>query len=83
MGLGKEENNCRRLSDLDMEDLARRIDTFFSNRKTTNLMASSKKKVLQFAKSRGVNMNKSLIEVEEFPRNAYADELERFPVLKD
>lgn len=84
MGLGKKENNCQsRPFTMDMEDLARKAENFFRNRKASNPIVSSKKKVLQFAGSKGVDMNKSLIEVEEFPRHAYADELERFPILRD
>ncbi|UYI26322.1 hypothetical protein J0A71_01g01410 [Encephalitozoon cuniculi] len=68
---------------MDIEDLIKSADNFFRGRPSSNPMVSSKKKVLRFAKDNGVDMNKSLIKAEEFPRSAYADELERFPVLRD
>ncbi|AHL30171.1 uncharacterized protein Eint_111055 [Encephalitozoon intestinalis ATCC 50506] len=84
MGFDKTENNSWSFSvSADVRTMNQKADAFFRARQNSNPVVSTKKKILQFAKDSQVDMNKSLIEIEEFPRNAYADELERFPVLKD
>jgi hypothetical protein len=46
-------------------------------------LQSSKERVLEFCRKNGVDINRFIQEGRVFPKNAYADELEKYPLLKD
>lgn len=69
---------------MEPEELSRKFREFVE--KTTDRDEGtylSKKEVLEFCRDNGIDINESLVKTREFPKNAYADELERYPVLKD
>jgi hypothetical protein len=54
-----------------------------SSKKRTAGMVSSKERVQRFCKENGVDVSAFLPNMRIFPKAAYADELEKYPVLKD
>lgn len=66
-----------------MKELLGRATAFFRERQSESSLASSRKRVLEFCRRNGVDPSRSAISTREFPRAAYADELEKYPVLRD
>lgn len=83
MGASNNQNNSSTAAHMDPDRLARDARSFFATKQSSSPLASSKQRVLRFAEDNGINVDKSLIGPREFPKSAYADELEKYPVVKD
>lgn len=65
------------------EELVDKVNKFFEKYSVGVGIRSSRNRVLGFCKNNDVDANASKIRTREFPKSAYADELEKYPTLRD